>query len=97
MSQDPSNLELDGIGRAKLRHMQKHQPNLCRHLKSQNKLMPFLLNVQEQAALYIEKATAADRPFEETWDVIRETWISLPDVDGPQDETPVPAASLTIG
>ncbi len=87
MSDEPDRWEenLDGIGRSVLRHMKKHQPNLYRHLRKKGELREYLLSVQKQAGQYLEKADAAGRPFEETQEVIRETWISLPDVDAGED------------
>ncbi len=88
--------QLHAFGRQKLRHLKKHQPNLYRYLKSQGKVMEHVLGVQDQAELYLDKANDAGRPIEETLDVIRETWISLPDVDSPQDERPLPPDDVTI-
>jgi hypothetical protein len=87
VSDEPADWEenLDGIGRSVLQHMKKHQPNLYRHLRQKGGLRQYLLSVQEQAGQYLEKADAAGRPFEETQEVIRETWISLPDVDAGED------------
>ncbi len=95
MSQELISDELDGIEREKLRHMEKHQPNLYRHLQDQGQLRAYILDIQEQAGQYLERALEAGRPFEETHDVIRETWISLPDVDDPQDASPAPTTDLT--
>jgi len=88
--------EMRGFGREKLRHLKKHQPKLHQYLKSQGKVLEYVLSVQEQAELYLDQANEAGRPIQETLDVIRETWISLPDVDQPRDEPIPPADSLTI-
>jgi hypothetical protein len=96
MTRESDDLELDGFGREKLRHLKKHQPNLHRYLKSQGKVLEYVLSVQEQAGLYLDKANEAGRPIQETLDVIRETWISLPDVDDPQDEGLLPPDGVAI-
>jgi hypothetical protein len=38
MTRESDDLELNGFGREKLRHLKKHQPNLHRYLKSQGKV-----------------------------------------------------------
>ena len=97
MNQQPNNQasELRGTGEEVLRHLKKHQPNLYKYLVSKGQVMQYVLQAQEQAENYMEKADAAGRPPEETEEIIRETWISLPDVDQPQDATITPADSLT--
>ena len=77
--------KLNAFGTMKLRHLQKHQPNLYLHLVQTNQLQQHLVSVQEQATLYLEQAINAGRDPNETDEVIRETWISQPDVDSPED------------
>ena len=94
MTRESDDLELNGFGREKLRHLKKHQPKLHQYLKSQGKVLEYVLSVQEQAELYLDQANEAGRPIQETLDVIRETWISLPDVDRPQEDQILPADSM---
>ncbi|GEM_PF-3327322 len=96
MTRESDDLELNGFGREKLRHLKKHQPKLHQYLKSQGKVLEYVLSVQEQAELYLDQANEAGRPIQETLDVIRETWISLPDVDDPQDKGLAPADGVAV-
>ena len=60
------------------RHMVKHQPNRRRALGP--KVKEYLEDIQSQADQYQTQATSEGVPFETTREVIRETWISLPDL-----------------
>jgi len=88
--------ELRAVGHMVLRHLKKHQPNLHKYLKSRGQVMEYVLQAQRQGEAYMDRADAAGRPPEEPFEVIRETWVSLPDVDEPQDAQVTPADNLTI-
>jgi hypothetical protein len=77
--------ELNAVGRQVLQHLTRNQPNLYKYLLSKGQVKEHVLQAQAQAEKYMEQADEKGRPPDETWDVIRETWISLPDVDEPAD------------
>jgi AcrR family transcriptional regulator len=77
--------ELHGVGQEVLYHLKTHRPRLYRYLRSRGEVKEHVLQAQEQAERYANRADEKGRPPEETWEVIRETWISLPDVDEPAD------------
>lgn len=78
--------KLNAFGEMKLRHLQKHQPNLYRYLIETKQLQHHLISVQEQATAYLEQAINSGQDPNVTDEVIRETWISQPDVDDPENE-----------
>jgi len=75
--------QIGSIARLTLRHMKAHQPNRYRMLRKSGQLKEYLESVQRQGENYQEKAKRKGQPEDQTREVIRETWISLPDLPDP--------------
>lgn len=89
--------KLDGTGRQILRHLETYQPNRLKHLKQTNQLPQYVLNMQEMAFRYLQQAGDAGRPIEETLEIIREMFVSLPDLDFEKDHQSPPGPDIPIG
>ena len=85
--------KLDSVGRAMLRHLKAHQPNRMRALVSQGLLEDHLLQGQEAAEQWTQAALKKGMDHQSVREVVRETWISLPDISRPKD--PLTPQNLT--
>ncbi len=81
---------LNAFGWMKLRHMENHQPNLMKYLKDRNELESYILQVQEDATDYLRQATDAGEDEQVINEIIRDTWISRPDVADPKQQSLFP-------
>jgi len=75
--------QIGAIASMALRHMQEYQPNRYRVLKKSDRLKAYLEDIQKQAENYMGKALRKGQPEDRTREVIRETWINLPDLPDP--------------
>jgi hypothetical protein len=74
-------VEPHGFGRMKLSHMKKHQPKLYAHLKETGELNQHIKDAEDQAEKYMEKALRSGVDYHAAFEVARDTWISLPDIE----------------
>jgi hypothetical protein len=94
-SQENEDQQLRAVGTEVLRHLKEYQPNRYKMLVKSGQLMSYVLQQQEMAERYEDQATNSGQHPTQTWEVIRDRFISLPDLEKPRASQASQADSTT--